>query len=114
MENRILIVDDEEMICFLFAQRLFKERYVCVTANNGKEALTHFYKQDFSLIISDIRMPEMDGIELLKHIKAANPKMMVIMVTAYPEVDMAVEAMRLGAYDFLIKPVDLDLLVLTV
>jgi response regulator RpfG family c-di-GMP phosphodiesterase len=114
LEERILIVDDEEMICFILAQRLFKEGYLCTTANNGKEALGHFHKNTFSLIISDIKMPEMDGIELLKRVKAINPKMMVIMVTAYPEIDMAVEAMRLGAYDFLIKPADLDLVVLSV
>jgi putative two-component system response regulator len=59
-------------------------------------------------------MPGMDGMELLKAIKAANPKTMVIMATAFPEIDMAVEAMRLGAYDFLFKPVDLNLLVFSV
>ena len=114
MEDRILIVDDEEIICLILAQRLFKEGYICATANDGKEAVNQFYKQNFSLVISDMKMPGMDGMELLKAIKAANPKMMVIMVTAFPEIDMAVEAMRLGAYDFLIKPVDLDLLVFSV
>jgi putative nucleotidyltransferase with HDIG domain len=114
MEDRILIVDDEELICRLLAQRLTSEGYACVTANNGREALSHFYKDTFSLIISDIRMPEMDGIELLKRVKDLNPNMMVIMVTAYPELDMAVEAMRLGAYDFIIKPADLDLILLSV
>ena len=114
MENRILIVDDEEMICLLLAQRLFKEGYICATANNGKEALNHFYKDDLSLIITDIKMPEMDGMELLKNVKTIKPKMMVIIMTAYAEVDLVVEAMRLGANDFLIKPVDLDLLVLSV
>lgn len=114
MEDWILIVDDEELICRLLAQRLTSEGYACVTANNGREALSHFYKDTFSLIISDIRMPEMDGIELLKRVKDLNPNMMVIMVTAYPELDMAVEAMRLGAYDFIIKPADLDLILLSV
>jgi len=114
MEDRILIVDDEELLCRLLAQRLKGEGYSCVTANNGREALGHFYKDTFSLIISDIKMPEMDGIELLKRVRDLNPKMMVIMVTAYPEIDMAVEAMRLGAYDFLIKPADLDLILLSV
>jgi len=80
----------------------------------GKEALSCTYKNPFSLIISDINMPEMDGLELLKRVKTMNPAMMVIMVTAYPEIDMAVEAMRLGAYDFIIKPADLDLVVLSV
>ena len=114
MEDRILIVDDEELICRLLAQRLTGEGYSCVTANNGREALTLFYKNAFSLIISDIKMPELDGIELLKKVKGLNPNMLVIMVTAYPEIDMAVEAMRLGAYDFIIKPADLDLIVLSV
>jgi putative two-component system response regulator len=83
-------------------------------AHNGKEGLNHFYKNSFSLIISDIKMPEMDGIELLKKVKAMHPNMIVIMVTAYPEIDMAVEAIRLGAYDFIIKPADLELVVLSV
>ena len=114
MEDRILIVDDEEIICNILARRLTREGYSCTTAHNGREGLNHFYKDTFSLIISDIKMPEMDGVELLKKVKAVNPNMMVIMVTAYPEIDMAVEAMRLGAYDFLIKPADLDFVVLSV
>ena len=114
MEDQILIVDDEEIICSILARRLTREGYACVTANNGREALQYFYKHPFSLIISDIKMPEMDGLTLLKRVKAANPKMMVIMVTAFPEIDLAVEAVHLGAYDFIIKPVDLDLVILSV
>ncbi|MCJ7747367.1 MAG: response regulator [Desulfobacterales bacterium] len=114
MEDQILIVDDEEIICSILARRLTREGYACVTANNGREALQYFYKHPFSLIISDIKMPEMDGLTLLKRVKAANPKMMVIMVTAFPEIDLAVEAMHLGAYDFIIKPADLDLVILSV
>jgi len=114
MEERILIVDDEEMICNIMSRRLMREGYLCATANNGKEALNHFYKDGFSLIISDIKMPEMNGIELLKRVKSIDPKIRVIMVTAYPEIDMAVEAMRLGADDFIIKPADLELVVLSV
>ena len=114
MEDQILIVDDEEVICSILARRLTREGYACVTANNGREALQYFYKHPFSLIISDIKMPEMDGLALLKRVKATNPKMMVIMVTAFPEIDLAVEAMHLGAYDFIIKPADLDLVILSV
>ena len=114
MEDQILIVDDEEIICSILARRLTREGYACVTANNGREALQYFYKHPFSLIISDIKMPEMDGLTLLKRVKATNPKMMVIMVTAFPEIDLAVEAMHLGAYDFIIKPADLDLVILSV
>ena len=114
MGIRILIVDDEPIICSILARRLAREGYECVTANNGKEALHHFYKDIFSLIISDIKMPEMDGIELLRKVKAMNPNMVVILITAYPEIDVAVEAMRLGAYDFITKPITLDLAVLSV
>jgi putative nucleotidyltransferase with HDIG domain len=114
LEDQILIVDDEEMICSIMARRLSREGYACVTARNGREALNQFYKETFSLILSDIRMPEMDGIELLKKVKAVNPKMMMIMVTAYADIEMAVEAMRLGAYDFLTKPVNLELVILSV
>ena len=114
MENRILIVDDEKEICLLLARRLTKEGYICVTAMNGKEALSHFYKDNFSLIITDIKMPEMDGMEFLKDVRAVNPNIMVIMMTAYPEVDGVVEAIRLGACDFILKPIDLDLVVLSV
>lgn len=113
-EERILIVDDEEVICNLLERRLTMEGYLCVTARNGKEALTRFYKDSFSLIISDIKMPETDGIELLQKVKAIDPKMKMIMVTAYPEIDLAVNAMKLGAYDFIIKPADLDLIVMSV
>ena len=114
MEDRILIVDDEEMICNLVARRLAKEGYSCSTAHNGKEALTLFLKDSFSIIISDMKMPEMDGLELLKRVKAVNSKMMVIMITAYADVDVAVEAMRLGAFDFIMKPIDLNLVVLSI
>jgi putative two-component system response regulator len=114
LEDQILIVDDEELICSVFAKRLQKEGYSCITAHNGIEALNHFYKNTLSLIISDIKMPQMDGMDLLKKLKAVDPKTMVIIMTSYPEIDVAIEAMRLGAFDFLIKPVELDLVVLSV
>ena len=114
MDSSILIVDDEKMIYSILAQRLAKEGYPCMMANNGREALGYFYQNNISLIISDIRMPEMNGLELLKNVKAVRPNMMFIIMTAYPEIDMAVEAVRLGASDFIIKPVDLELMVFSV
>jgi len=114
MEERILIVDDEEVISNLLAQRLRKEGYLCETASNGKEGLKLFYRKTYSLIISDIKMPEMNGIELLKRVKSIHPKMKFIILTAYPEIEMAVEAIRLGACDFILKPADLDLVVFSV
>jgi len=98
----------------MISKRLTQEGFSCVAAHNGKEALKHFYKEDVSLIISDIRMPEMDGLEFLKHVKTAKPNMMFIIMTGYPEIQIAVEAVRQGATDFLIKPFDLELVVFSV
>ena len=114
VEHRILIADDEEIICAVLSQRLTREGYSCVTAHNGKDALNHFYKEKFSLIISDIRMPDVDGLEFLKNVKAVRPTMMFIIMTGYPEIELAVEAIHLGVNDFLIKPFDLELAVFSV
>jgi len=114
VEDRILIVDDEEIICSVIAQRLTREGYSCVIAHNGKEAFEYFCKGNFSLVISDIRMPEKDGLELLRLVKAVRPNMKFIIMTAYAEIDVAVEAMHLGANDLLIKPFELELVVFSV
>jgi DNA-binding NtrC family response regulator len=114
LDDRILVVDDDELIRSILAERLTIEGYSCMTAGNGREALHLFYGGKFSLIISDIRMPEMDGLELLQRVKLSNPSIHVIMISAYAEFDMAVEAIRLGAYDFLSKPVNLNLIILSV
>jgi DNA-binding NtrC family response regulator len=114
VKAQILIVDDDERICSIIARRLTSEGYSCVTANNGREALEHFYSDNLSLIISDIKMPEVNGIELLKNVKALNQSMVVIMITGYGEVDLAVQAIQHGANDFIIKPFDLDLVVFSV
>jgi putative two-component system response regulator len=114
MEELILIVDDEKMVCSLLAQGLSREGYSYLTANNGREAFQHFCKKKLSLIICDVHMPEMDGIELLERIREVDPKMLVIIVTAYAEINLAVNAIRLGAYDFILKPFDLDLVIFSV
>ena len=114
MEDQILIVDDEKIICGVIAQRLTREGYSCVTAQNGKEAFEFFCKKSFSLVISDIRMPEKDGLELLRLVKAVRPNMKFIIMTAYAEIGVAVEAMHLGANDLLIKPFELELVVFSV
>lgn len=114
MEDQILIVDDEKIICNVIAQRLKREGYSCVTAQNGKEGFEYFCKGNFSLVISDIRMPEKDGLELLRLVKAVRPNMKFIIMTAYAEIDVAVEAMHLGANDLLLKPFELELAVFSV
>lgn len=114
MENRILIADDEERIRTILARRLTQEGYSCTSASNGREALSYFHQNNLSLIVSDIKMPEMDGMDLLKNVKALRPNLMMIIMTAYPDLDIAIEAMRQGAYDFIIKPFNLELVVLSI
>ena len=114
MENRILIVDDQEMIRAILARRLTHEGYACASTCSGREALSYFHQNTVSLILSDIKMPEMDGMELLKSVKALQPNLMVIIMTAFPDLDIAIEAMRQGAYDFIVKPFNLDLVVLSI
>jgi DNA-binding NtrC family response regulator len=112
--ERILIVDDEQSLCAILSERLKKEGYHCVMANNVEEAVRYLERDYFSLIISDIKMPGVDGMKLLKAVKSIRPEVMLIIMTGYPEIDRAVEAIHLGVYDFIVKPFDLELMVLTV
>ncbi|WP_457756357.1 sigma-54-dependent transcriptional regulator [Thermodesulfatator indicus] len=105
---KILIVDDEEIQCQLIKGFLEKQGYdVCYTSN-PKEALEIFEKEPIWLVLLDQKMPELTGEELLAKLKEINPKVRAIMITAYGEVETAVKVMKLGADDFLEKPINLD------
>ena len=105
MKSKILIVDDEKLLRDTLA-RWFKAKYDCLTAPDAAEALRLVVEHpDLALMISDVRMPGEDGVELLKKAKAANPSLACILLTAYGTVDLAVEAMKHGADDFFQKPV---------
>jgi DNA-binding NtrC family response regulator len=107
MQKSILIIDDElDMLQLL--KRSLEPDLKChiATAQSGKEALQLIVQQPFDLVLADIKMPEMDGLELLELIKRDHPNMTVVMMTAFGGVETAVEAMRNGAYDFISKPFD--------
>jgi two-component system, NtrC family, response regulator AtoC len=104
--ERILIVDDEENLVALFRRILQKEGYDVQCAFSGEEALDKLETEWFDLVITDLRMPGMDGLELLSKGKAVNPAMPFIMLTAFGTVHSAVAAMKEGPYDYLVKPVD--------
>ncbi len=104
---KILIVDDEEMQRDLLKGFLKKKGYEVATAENGRQALQRFLELPFQLVILDHKMPDITGDEVLAQMKAVNPTVGAIMITAYGTVDTAVEVMKLGANDFLEKPVDL-------
>ena len=102
----ILIVDDEKNIRLTLSQALETLGAEIDTAANGEEALTKLKEKEFGLILLDIRMPGMDGMEVLRRVRQVRPDIRVIMITAYGTIESAVEAMKLGAVDFLQKPFD--------
>jgi two-component system response regulator PilR (NtrC family) len=111
---RILVVDDERSLRELLAIVLKREGYDVLLAENGRMALAALARGPVDLLISDIKMPDMNGVDVLRSAKQADPSLAAIMMTAFASTETAVEAMRLGACDYLIKPFDVDELKLKV
>lgn len=111
---RILIVDDEESQRRQLAGFLNKQGFNVTTAESGPEAISLCRDKSFEIALVDLKMPGMDGIELLRKLKESSPEIQVIMMTAYGSVETAVEAMKLGAYHYVNKPVNLDELKLNI
>jgi len=107
--SKILVVDDEAPIREMIRKGLSQMGGINVeVAQSGLEAIDKIEKEVFDLVLTDLKMPGMDGIELLKTIKGTRPEVMVILMTAYGSIETAVEAMRIGANDFITKPIDLN------
>ena len=106
--SKVLVVEDDERIRTLFEDALSVLGYHVTTASTGAEAIELIQGQLFDTVLCDIRMPKMDGLEILREIKRHDPSVEVVMVTGYPTVNTAVEALKLGAYDYLAKPVRLE------
>jgi two-component system response regulator AtoC len=106
--NRILIVDDEENVRLMLKAVFSQNGNTILCADNGEQAIELFAQEQPDLVLMDIRMPNMDGIEALQHMHAINQEIPVILMTAYAAVETAVEALRLGAFDYIIKPFELD------
>ncbi|MFB3897288.1 MAG: sigma-54-dependent transcriptional regulator, partial [bacterium] len=104
----ILIVDDDVEMCRLLAEILNREGYQTTTACSGREALEIIGKQGFELVISDIKMPDIDGIEVLKAVKQISPETSILMVTAFGTIESAISALKQGAYDYIAKPFRID------
>ncbi|PJF21405.1 MAG: hypothetical protein CUN56_11270 [Phototrophicales bacterium] len=100
----VLVVDDEGANRYSVSKTLQRVGYVVSEAASGEEALELLKKQPFDVVLTDIRMPGLDGVELLRLIKEESPDVIVILMTAYASLGTAVEALRLGAHDYLIKP----------
>ena len=111
MSDTVLIVDDEIAILESVSGILQDEGFGVVTASRGRDALAAVDQWNPSLVLLDVWMPDEDGLTLLTHLKALRPKMPVILITGHGTIDTAVRALRLGAGDFLEKPLSLDGLV---
>jgi len=109
-QENILVVDDEECVRSVLQRLLAIGNYAVTTAGGGQEALALLGEQCFDLVIVDLKMPQMNGHELIRRIHAIDEDRVVIILTGYASVEEAVESIRAGAYDFLTKPVELDLL----
>ncbi|HZL71826.1 MAG TPA: sigma-54 dependent transcriptional regulator [Planctomycetota bacterium] len=114
MPSRILIVDDEKLIRWSIAERLGRENLLTTEAADGASALEALAREPFDLVLLDLKLPDTDGLTLLKQLQSQVPELPVLMITAHSSVDTAVEAMKLGAHDYLTKPFNLDELVLSV
>lgn len=106
--GRILVVDDEESTRTTLHDYLTGIGYDVVTAADGKEALKKFDPGAFDCVISDLIMPEIDGIELLKRLRVEDGDVFFLMITGFPGLDSAVNAMKEGAYDYIVKPFHMD------
>ncbi|MEW6442209.1 MAG: response regulator [bacterium] len=107
-EFSVLLVDDEVEFLDVLVKRLRKRKLKILSANTGEEALRLVREQPVDVTVLDVKMPGMDGITVLREIKKINPSIEVVMLTGHANVEVAIEGMELGAFDYLMKPVDID------
>jgi DNA-binding NtrC family response regulator len=106
--KKILLVDDEENARIALSRLLTRGGYIVDTVANGFEALNHLREHDVNLIVTDINMPEMNGIEFLREVNRSFPGINVIMITAYGGVESYIESINLGAVEYINKPVKIE------
>ncbi len=110
MEARVLLVDDEEAFLESMSERMRLRGMDVTTASSAKEALAVIESDVFDAVILDIQLPEMDGMAVLKNIKAKHPEAQIILLTGHASLEKGVEAMKIGATDYLEKPADMEAL----
>jgi len=113
-KGKILVIDDEDIVRLSCSRTLVPEGYELKMAKNGTEGLKMLEEDSFDLVLTDLKMPNMDGIEVLANIKENWPATDVVIVTGYQTVETAVKAIKLGAFDYIEKPFTPDSLIATV
>ena len=111
-DARVLVVDDEQMVCLALKNWLEEENYLAHAVEDGPQAIAAVREENWDIVLLDLRMPGMDGMEVLKQIKEIAPHTVIIMMTAYASIAGAVQAMKEGAYDYIVKPLDVEQLTL--
>jgi len=107
-DAKILVVDDDKVLADLLVEYLSKLGFQASPAYGGREALTKFEQGDFQLVITDLKMPEMDGMELLDAVSKLDSRAIVMVITGYGSIESAVTAIKKGAYDFIPKPFGME------
>ena len=107
-EAKILVVDDDKTLADNLVEYLSELGYQASPAYGGREGLSMFEQGDFQLVITDLKMPDMDGMELLDAVKALDSRAVVMVITGYGTIESAVEAIKKGAYDYIPKPLKMD------
>ncbi|MEC4675382.1 MAG: response regulator [Nitrospirota bacterium] len=110
-KGKVLVIDDEDIVRTSCSRALTPEGYEVKMARNGFDGLKMIEEEEFNLVLTDLKMPDMDGIEVLGKIKEEWPGIEVIIITGYQTVDTAVKAIKLGAFDYIEKPFTPDALV---
>src|SRR5688500_60315 len=110
----ILIVDDDAAMCDFLREELERESFTVEVANGGRAGVARVKQGGVDLVVSDVKMPDLDGLDLLREIRAVEPSPYVITITAFGSIDTAIRAVKLGAYDYVTKPFELDQLLLTI
>ena len=108
MKSRLLLIDDEEQFVEALSERLSMRDYDVTTSLTGEDAIEKIKNYNFDVVILDVRLPGIEGTEVLREIKSLKPLTEVIMLTGHGTVEMAIEGMKLGAFDFLIKPCETE------
>jgi len=108
VKSKILVADDEESIRMLLVEALSDENYEVIAVDDGIKAVDKAQKDNFDCVLLDVRMPGLDGMQVFLKIHESNPNLPVIFLTAYGSSDLAIQAMKKGAYDYLTKPFDIE------
>ncbi len=111
---RVLVVDDDQQMANMLVEFLVKQGYQATAAYGGREGLAQFEQGDFQLVILDLKMPDMDGLEVLASIKALDSRAVVLIITGYGTIESSVTAVKKGAYDFIPKQIKLEALELVI